>query len=57
MDAGARETENTLKKELVVVKDQVMVLKERTAETRHGKCLVHRCRAALRATTDRRVCC
>jgi hypothetical protein len=57
MDAGSRETENTLKKELAVVKDQVMVLKERTAEARHGECLVHRYRAALHATTDRRACC
>jgi hypothetical protein len=45
MDAGARETENALKKELAEVKDQVTVLKERTTEVRHGKCLVHCCEA------------
>jgi hypothetical protein len=41
MDVGARETEDALKKELAETKDQVTVLKERTAEVRHGKCLVH----------------
>jgi hypothetical protein len=42
MDVGARETEEALKKELAVTKDQVTVLKERTAEVHQGKCLVHR---------------
>jgi hypothetical protein len=39
MDAGARETEDALKKELVEVKDQVTAIKERTAEVRHGNVL------------------
>jgi hypothetical protein len=42
MDVGARETEEALKKELAVSKDQVMILKERTVEVRQGKCLAHR---------------
>jgi hypothetical protein len=46
MDAGARETENALKKELAEVKDQVTAIKERNAEVRHGKCLVHHYEAA-----------
>jgi hypothetical protein len=36
MSSGARETEGALK-ELAEVKDQVMVLKERTAEVQRGK--------------------
>jgi hypothetical protein len=57
MDTGARETKNALKKELAEVKDQVTVLKERTAEVRHGKCLVHHCGATQCAATDGGVCC
>jgi hypothetical protein len=57
MDAGARETENVLKKEQVEVKDQVTAIKERTAKIRHGKWLVHRCGVARRAATGRRACC
>jgi hypothetical protein len=37
MNAGAKETEDALKKELVETKDQVRILKERTAEVRQGK--------------------
>jgi hypothetical protein len=57
MDAGARETENALKKELVEVKDQVIAIKERIAKVRDGKCLVHRREVARRAATDRRAYC
>jgi hypothetical protein len=57
MDAGTRETENTLKKELAEIKDQLTVLTKRTAEVHHGKCLVHRREAARSATTDGRACC
>jgi hypothetical protein len=57
MDAGARETENALKKELVEVKDQVTAIKERTAEVHHGKCLVHRREVARRAATDKLAYC
>jgi hypothetical protein len=42
MDVGARETEEALKKELAATKDQVTVLKERTAKVCQGKCFVHR---------------
>jgi hypothetical protein len=37
MCSGAREIEGSLKKELTEVKDQVMILKERTAEVQRGK--------------------
>jgi hypothetical protein len=53
MDAGARETENALKKDLAKVKDQVTTIKERTMEVRHGKCLVHRREVARHAATCR----
>jgi hypothetical protein len=56
MDASGRETENALKKELAEVKDQVTAIKERTAEVRHGKRLVHLCEVARRAATVRRAC-
>jgi hypothetical protein len=52
MDADARETENALKKERAEVKDQVTVLKDKTTEVHHGKCLVHHCEVARRAATD-----
>jgi hypothetical protein len=57
MDVGARETENALKKELAEVKDQVTTIKERIAEVRHVKCLVHRSGVARRAATDSRAHC
>jgi hypothetical protein len=57
MDAGTRETENTLKKELAEIKDQLTVLTKRTAEVHHGKCLVHRREVARSAATDGRACC
>jgi hypothetical protein len=53
MDAGARETENALKKELAEDKDQVTTIKERTAEVCHGKCLVPCYEVARRAATGR----
>jgi hypothetical protein len=37
MCAGAKETEDALKKELTETKDQVTVLKERTAEVQKGE--------------------
>jgi hypothetical protein len=43
MGVDAWETEEALKKELSATKDQVMVLKDRTAEVRQGKCFVHYC--------------
>jgi hypothetical protein len=46
MSAGAKETEDTLKKELAETKDQVKILKERTTKTRQGKYLVH-CNRAM----------
>jgi hypothetical protein len=57
MDAGARETENALKKELAEVKDQVTTIKERTAEVHHGECLVHHCEAASYAAMDKLAYC
>jgi hypothetical protein len=57
MDAGARETENNLMKELAEVKDQVTVFKEMTAEVRHVKCLVHHCGVVRHAATDRQAPC
>jgi hypothetical protein len=57
MDAGARETENALKKEMAEGKDQVTVIKERTAEVHHGKYLVHRCEAASRVAMDKQAHC
>jgi hypothetical protein len=41
-----RETKNALKNEMAEVKDQGTGIKERTAEVRHGKRLVHRCDVA-----------
>jgi hypothetical protein len=37
MGSGAKETEDTVKKELAETKDQVKILKERTSEIRHGE--------------------
>jgi hypothetical protein len=37
MGSGAKETEGALKKELEETKDQVKILKERTAEVRRGE--------------------
>jgi hypothetical protein len=37
MCVGAKETEDALKKELVETKDQVTVLKERTAKVQKGE--------------------
>jgi hypothetical protein len=37
MCSGARETKGALKKELTKVKDQVMILKERTAVVQRGE--------------------
>jgi hypothetical protein len=39
-----------------VVKDQVMAIKEMTAEVCHGECLVHRYEVARRAAIGRRAC-
>jgi hypothetical protein len=37
MNSGTKETEDDLKKELAETKDQVRILKERTAEVHQGK--------------------
>jgi hypothetical protein len=37
MNAGAKKTEDALKKELAETKDQVKILKERTTEVHQGK--------------------
>jgi hypothetical protein len=52
MDVGARETKEALKKELAETKNQVTVLKERTAEVRQDKCLVHHYRAVRLVATE-----
>jgi hypothetical protein len=36
MNVGAKGTEDTLKKELAETKNQIRILKERTAEVRQG---------------------
>jgi hypothetical protein len=48
MEAGAKKTKDALKKELAETKDQVRILKERTAEVRQGEYLVYFGRAVQR---------
>jgi hypothetical protein len=48
MEAGAKKTKDALKKELAETKDQVRILKERTAEVRQGEYFVYFGRAVQR---------